>query len=423
MVDVKHKLCLSEGCMKHPSFNTSDKSTAIYCKKHKQDNMIDVRSKRCLSEGCMKHPSFNTPGESRPLYCGEHKQDNMVDVINKRCLSDGCMKRPAYNAPGESRPLYCGEHKQDTMVDVINKRCLSDGCMKRPTCNAPGESIPLYCKEHKQDTMINVTNKRCLSDGCTKHPNFNTPGESRPLYCKEHKQDNMIDVKHKLCLSEGCIKQPSFNTPGESIPLYCKEHKQDHMVDVLNKRCRSPWCDIQVASKKYDGYCLFCFVHNFPDIPVSRNYKTKERLVVEHVLSTFPEFTWVVDKRIADGCSRRRPDLMLDLGYQVIIVEIDENQHANYDCSCENKRLMELSRDVGHRPLVFIRFNPDDYIDSTGNKVKSCWTTTKNGLCAIKKKSATEWQERLLQLNQQIVYWSRRENMTNKTVEVVQLFY
>ena len=45
------------------------------------------------------------------------------------------------------------------------------------------------------------------------------------------------------------------------------------------------------------------------------------------------------------------------------IVEIDENQHIEYDCSCENKRIMELSQDVGHRPIIFIRFNPDDYLN------------------------------------------------------------
>ena len=46
---------------------------------------------------------------------------------------------------------------------------------------------------------------------------------------------------------------------------------------------------------------------------------------------------------------------------QIIIIEVNENQHIAYDCSCENKRIMKLSQDVGHKPIVFIRFNPDDY--------------------------------------------------------------
>ena len=92
-----------------------------------------------------------------------------------------------------------------------------------------------------------------------------------------------------------------------------------------------------------------------------RNYKTKEKYVVDQIKQTFTNFTWVADKKVQDGCSRRRPDLLLDMGSHIIIVEIDENKHTDYDCSCENKRLMELSQDLQHRPIVFIRFNPDNY--------------------------------------------------------------
>jgi hypothetical protein len=125
---------------------------------------------------------------------------------------------------------------------------------------------------------------------------------------------------------------------------------------------------------------------------------------------------------IQDGCSRKRPDLLLDLGYQVIVVEIDENQHESYDCSCENKRLMLLSQDIGHRPIVFIRFNPDDYINGT-KKVTSCWSLNKLGVCSVKKAKVKEWNERLELLNAQIAYWTHSDNKTEKTIEIVQLFY
>jgi len=173
---------------------------------------------------------------------------------------------------------------------------------------------------------------------------------------------------------------------------------------------------------KYDGYCLFCYINLFPDKPVTRNYKTKEYSVVEFVKNKYPAYNWIADKKISDGCSKRRPDLLLDLGYQVVIVEVDENQHIDYDCSCENKRIMELSQDVGHRPIVFIRFNPDEYIVDS-KKVTSCWGINKNGICAVKKSKQTEWANRLNSLEEQIEYWSNPSNRTNKTIEVVQLFY
>jgi hypothetical protein len=185
--------------------------------------------------------------------------------------------------------------------------------------------------------------------------------------------------------------------------------------------CNSDWCE-KTANKKYDGYCLFCYVNLFPDKPITRNYKTKEKDVVDRILKLFPEFTWVSDKKIQDGCSKRRPDLLLDMGSHIIIVEIDENAHTDYDCSCENKRLMEISQDLGHRPIVFIRFNPDDYVDKDGNKIKSCWKLNKHtGIIGLEQKKIKEWDERIKTLVEQINYWIK--NPTEKTVEIVELFY
>ena len=82
--------------------------------------------------------------------------------------------------------------------------------------------------------------------------------------------------------------------------------------------------------------------------------------------------------------------LFLDLNDQIIIIEIDENQHEDYDCSCENKRLMELSLDVQHKPIVFIRFNPDDYLDKNGKNITSFFGTNGNGILEIKKSKQKE---------------------------------
>jgi hypothetical protein len=191
------------------------------------------------------------------------------------------------------------------------------------------------------------------------------------------------------------------------------------MVDVKSRFCNTLHCSTRVTDK-YNGYCIRCFVNLFPNEPNARNYKTKEKAVAEHVCSIFTECTWITDKKIQDGCSKKRPDLLLDLGMQVIIIEVDENQHIDYDCSCENKRLMELSQDVGHRPLVFIRFNPDGYHTADG-RVPSCWSYNKTGVCVVKRENERVWNERLAVLDEQIRYW--RENVTDKTVEVVQLFY
>ena len=171
--------------------------------------------------------------------------------------------------------------------------------------------------------------------------------------------------------------------------------------------------------------CNFIYRFNnlqiHPNEPNVRNYKTKEKDVVDRIIQTFTIFTWVADKKIQDGCSRRRPDLLLDMGSHIIIVEIDEHKHTNYDCSCENKRLMELSQDLQHRPIVFIRFNPDDYTNQDGKLVKSCWKLNNLGVMQIMKTKQKEWNDRIERLKQQIQYWI--DNPSEKTVEIIELFY
>lgn len=160
----------------------------------------------------------------------------------------------------------------------------------------------------------------------------------------------------------------------------------------------------------------------FPDKPIVRNYKTKEQSVVDFIKLNLQNLTWIADKKIQNGCSKRRPDLLLDLGYQILIIEIDENQHEDYDISCENKRLMEISQDLNFRPIIFIRFNPDDYIKNKSN-VQSCWSINTKGLCVIKKNKQQEWNDRLNTLKTKISYWLNPENKSNKTIHIEKLFY
>jgi hypothetical protein len=204
----------------------------------------------------------------------------------------------------------------------------------------------------------------------------------------------------------------------------CQHNKIIQLCRICDGRdlCISGYCDT-MKNSKYENYCLRCFIYLFPDKPNTRNYKTKEKNVVDYVLQNFKNFSWINDKKIQDGCSKKRPDLLLDLGYQIIIIEIDENQHNSYDCSCENKRIMEISKDLGHRPIIFIRFNPDKYINKNNEIIKSCWRFNDKGIIQLQKNKIEEWNIRLENLKNQIEYWSMEENKTNKTIEIVQLYF
>ena len=362
-----------------------------------------VKDKRTKCSGtdetpCIKHPVFNVPGKLVGIFCAEHKADGMIDVKARRCTgknADGslCKKQPVYNAPDESRGIFCKEHKADGMVDVKSSRCTGT--------NADGSS-------------------------CTTQPAFNMPGKSVGIFCKEHKADGMVDVKHSRCTGtnadgSSCTTRPMYNNAGKSRGIFCKEHKVDGMVDVITPRCITPHCDTR-AIKAYKGHCYRCFINTYPDNKIVRNHKTKERAVADFVRATYPDYTIAFDQRVADGRSRRRPDIFVDMGDYVVVVETDENAHQAYDCSCENKRLMELFVDAGSRPLVMVRFNPDQYYTRLEKSIPSCWGYTKDkGLCVVKPNKTVEWTTRLATLKTTLdMVFSQGPS---KEVDVIHLYY
>ncbi len=188
-----------------------------------------------------------------------------------------------------------------------------------------------------------------------------------------------------------------------------------------NALCKTPPCLIR-KNPKYDGHCCFCFVNLFPDKPVARNSKTKETTVATFLKEKFPDITWKCDKRVEDGCSRRRPDLLLDMGTHIVIVEVDENSHDGYDPTCEEKRLGEIWGDVHHCKIVFVRFNTDKYKGEDGNNVPSSWRTDKRGVYTVCPKWKDAWDARLETLRQTVEH-RLIESSTKEGFEMVHLYY
>jgi hypothetical protein len=374
---------------------------------------------KCSGLECTKEAIFGLSKTDPKKYCKNHKTPEMTDVRNKKCLN--CNKIPLFNFKGLKERLYCNEHKQPDMVNIVHRTCKEGDCKVQASYNVEGKYAD-YCEKHKTEEMIKVIyGKKCEKEGCKLRPSFNYEGEKSRIYCTAHKLDGMICIDGIFCQDPDCKINANYNYEGLK-PIYCTTHKKPNMIDVCSPHCKTPLCYTRVT-KKNEGYCMFCFIHTFPDRPIAKNYKSRESATIKYLMKEFPDFTWISDKRVQNGCSARRPDLLLDLGYQVIIVEIDEDQHRGYICSCENKRTMELSKDVNHRPIVFIRFNPDAYTKLDGTVVKSCWGLNSKGLFSVKKNKNVEWSNRLKTLEDQVTFWSKPENTTNKTIECIQLYY
>jgi hypothetical protein len=447
--------CITEGCSVRAGFGMNGTTDALYCKKHATSGMIDIKNKKCSYAGCTISANYNLAG-LRAQYCVSHKTEGMICVTKRSCAYPGCRISPSFNITGEKRGMYCEAHKLAGMINVISKQCIFKGCTTYPTFNSTGATSGLYCAAHKINGMINVTEyRKCDTEGCSTRPtygymqaiacakhkksdmrvfsqdlckengcmiraNYNYEEGQKAEYCSKHKLVGMINVKDSRCLEENCNLIPSFNASGQKKGLYCARHKKVGMINVRERTCKTLHCLTQV-SDKYRGYCLNCFIHLYPDEPVARNYKTKEKAVQEFIRAEFPRYAWVTDKSLQGATSRRRPDLCVDLSSYVLMIEIDENQHMHYDCTCQNKRIMELSVDVGHRPIIFIRFNPDKYIDSAGNLIASCWRTDGNDILRVHKEDSQSWNTRLSALKETVHYWITTP--PGRMIEIVQLFY
>jgi hypothetical protein len=331
------------------------------------------------------------------------------------------------------RSICIHEKIKKTCVDCNSSLICIHGKRKNICVDCHGRSICIHEKIKGNCKECNI-GLMCIHDkikyNCKKcHIGYRCEHNKEKRYCKEcHGSSICIHGKIKYTCKEcGGSGRCEHNKrreickecKGSSICRHGKE-KSSCKECGGSRLCKSDWCET-FGNNKYRGYCLLCFIHLYPDEPNVRNYKTKEKTVVDRITETFTNFTWVADKKVQDGCSRRRPDLLLDMGSHIIIVEIDEKKHTVYDCSCENKRLMELSQDLQHRPIVFIRFNPDSYTNQNGILIKSCWRLNKTGTMQIMNTKQIEWEERILALKEQIQYWI--DNPTEKTIEIIQLFY
>jgi hypothetical protein len=226
----------------------------------------------------------------------------------------------------------------------------------RPTFDIEGGK-GRFCSKHKTPDMINIKNnyqKRCEYQGCKSYSLYNLFGQ-KAKFCSKHKTSEMINVISKLCEYEGCNIVSTFDIEGGK-GKFCSKHKTPEMSDVKHKnlKCKTDLCDTRVSNLKYEGYCLRCFFYIFPDKPISLNYKTKEKAVIEFVKQNNNEINMTFDKIINGGCSKKRPDILMDL----------------------------ISHDLGYPHIVFIRFNPDSFEHNI--IIPSCWAINKNGTCVLK---------------------------------------
>lgn len=182
-------------------------------------------------------------------------------------------------------------------------------------------------------------------------------------------------------------------------------------------------CTDRHINPKYKPFCGQCYAHLNPDSPVARRFKIKETVIVDALRAAFPGVEMVLDKRVEGPCSSgKRPDIRIERHVFGFLIEVDEHSHMGY--TCEGKRVMQLFADLGGRPLVLLRFNPDGYSEPSpfgpGKiKHKSIFTPTATGLAT----DATELARRMTSLTAAVDKWLKCMDVPEKEITIEELFY
>ena len=334
-------------------------------------------------------------------------------MVDKECIVDKLVSE----ATKKSGPKLCIHNKRlarCTLCPGGGSGICIHGKHKEACRDCSGSR---FCKHNK----IKYSCSECGGKGICEH------GKKKE-FCKDCGGSQICEhnKRKNLCLvcsgSQLCEhnKQKRFCILCKGSQI-CKHNKDKRRCEFCggSELCKNEWC---TTKKRYNGYCARCYIFQFPDAKLSKNYKTKERTTVSKIEEYFPNLTWVKDKTIEGGCSMRRPDLLVDMGSHIIIIELDEHKHNSESYSCENKRICQIWNDVGERNIIFIRFNPDSYTNSEGIKIKSCFKENRNiGALTLNPKEEKQWNERIEKLLETIEYWTN--NVPDKLIEITFLFY
>lgn len=410
------------GCGSAANYGRAGTRQALYCLEHKDVLHVNVTSKRCQHVGCDTLANYNLPGEKVGKFCRAHAK-GMINVNKRVCRAKGCNTTPAFDWPG--RPAsgkYCSVHKQKGMVNVKMKTCNYSDCVALATHGDAASRLRSRCKEHSDDGMEYVRSKRCTD--CGKHPSYGYAGQL-PIVCVDHKQPNMVAVKKRLKCEE-CSAVPAYNYPGETTRRFCGKHKRHGMENMNMRRCKV--CRIQATHalpgskathchrhaeegmiRRPNGKCMKCTADavfgNTKQGPLNceKHKSDDDTNLVEHkcggcgllfplnaagrcsycALADRPKRVaekevaqWLIeenlefehDKRLEGGaCINLRPDFIFDAGTHFVILEVDENGHANRPRECEEVRMINIANALLF-PTLFLRYNPDEFRDKNGRK-------------------------------------------------------
>ena len=299
---------------------------------------------------------------------------------------------------------------------------------KQPDCKKSAQGKTNFC-------VLHGGGSRCQHPDCKNSAIGKTgfcKGHGGGSRCKQPDCKNSARDKTGFCKGHGGgsrCKQPDCKNSARDKTGFCKGHgggsrcqHPECKNSALSKsefcashggglRCPNckDWPDSRIGNKKYDNYCATCFKQIFPSDPRSSKLRQKgPETYVRNILHEFGK-NFIHDTPLYTGhceCThRRRIDFRQLIGNTMLCIEVDERQHKGYNSVDEEDRYNDLFM-VFSGKWIFIRFNPDSYIQK--NK-------------RLNPKIEKRIPSLLTEINNQITRINKEEN--TELVEIVKLFF
>lgn len=351
-VSITHKLC--KMCTTRACFGPKNSKILEFCQKHAPADYINITSKQCKM--CDIPAQYGIKGSRVKEYCIDHAPIEYV-LITHKCLL--CDKSPSYKEHNNTVAKYCKNHAPEGYVTNKIK------CLLCNTTASYGQKDKLqeYCKLHAPHNYINVVSPQCVL--CDKYPRYAIPSINnrlrlgKPTHCLSHKQSGMIQIKN--CIIKDCNRSALYGT---TKPIHCEEHKLDEDIDMIERECKN--CQ-RIERVNIDGICWdYCVATTNYNKLYKKGILVKQQKIMLLLQREIKADLYCTDKVIDSSCSLRRPDFVYHCGSHIVIIEVDEkagncSSYHSESSEKEKVRMFEISNCFEGCPLIFIRYNPDDF--------------------------------------------------------------
>jgi hypothetical protein len=317
------KRCRETGCI------NAARDGSNHCKRHGGGT-------RCQTPGC------TTAAVESTNHCKNHGG-------GWRCQTSGCTKS-ARNANGHCTRHGGGSRCQEPgctkSAQGATDRCVIHGGGTRcqiAGCTNLARDASKRCYEHGGG-------RRCEEAGCAR------PAAGATDYCTSHGGG-------RRCQETDCTKlaiSPTDRCVKHGTARRCQEPGCSKIARTDGtRRCvmhgggyRCAGCKLFCVQSKL-GLCSYC--------DTNRPRQTKEQRVVDFLGRNIAQPISSHDKQIGGNlCLRERPDILYLRPDFALVVEVDENQHEQYDAMCEETRMHNLVSTLA-MPTIFVRYNPDAF--------------------------------------------------------------